>query len=207
MVINYYGKQFFKLQVGDTVLAINPPSKDSSIKAPRFGADIALSTLPHPDYSGVEQMAYGDRNPFTIIGPGEYEVNDALIRGIGTYVTVDDKPFINTVYSIVFDNIHVLFLGSIQKGAFTSEHRQQLPGTPHIIFVPVGGGIAFDEAYKLATELEAKIVIPMDYDNASLKKFLEEAGSENVKPMDKLTIRKKEAEAKEGDIVVLSQPK
>lgn len=207
MVINYYGKQFFKIQVGDTVLAINPPGADSKIKAPRFGADVAFSTLPLPDYNGVEQLAYGDREPFTIIGPGEYEVKGALIRGIGTTTTIEGEPYINTAYSIVFDNIHVLFLGSIGKGAFTTEHRHRLPSSPDILFVPVGSTISFDEAYKLATELEANVVIPMEYDDKSLKKFLEEAGSEKVTPIEKLTIRKKELDEKKGEIVVLTQPK
>jgi hypothetical protein len=41
-------------------------------------------------------------------------------------------------------------------------------------------------------------------DNA-LKKFLKEAGEEAVKPIDKLTIRKKDLEGKEGEVVILSQ--
>jgi hypothetical protein len=37
-----------------------------------------------------------------------------------------------------------------------------------------------------------------------LKKYLKTAGEENVKPLDKLTIKKKDLEGKQGEVVVLS---
>ena len=42
MVISYLGGECFKITQGDLTLAFNPPSKDSSLKASKFGADIAL---------------------------------------------------------------------------------------------------------------------------------------------------------------------
>ena len=49
----------------------------------------------------------------------------------------------------------------------------------------------------------------MDYGKGrtkdALKMFLKEAAEENVEPVDKLTIRKKEIEAKEGDVIVLKE--
>ena len=64
------------------------------------------------------------------------------------------------------------------------------------------------KANKLAVTLEPKIIIPMHYgevgiDNA-LKKFIKEAGEEGVKPIDKLTLKKKDLEGKEGEVVILS---
>ena len=38
----------------------------------------------------------------------------------------------------------------------------------------------------------------------SLKKYLKEAGEDAVKPIDKLTVRRKDLEGKTGDVVVLS---
>ena len=45
MIISYFGGEFVKVQFGETVLAFNPPSKNSKLKTVRFGADIALGTL------------------------------------------------------------------------------------------------------------------------------------------------------------------
>ena len=45
------------------------------------------------------------------------------------------------------------------------------------------------EAQKLAVKLEAKIVIPILYDAKIRKQFLVEAGEEDTKPVEKLTIK------------------
>ena len=66
MIVTYYGKQFFKVQLGDTVLAFNPISKDSKLKAARFGADVVLTSLNHADFNGVESVTYGEKTPFVI---------------------------------------------------------------------------------------------------------------------------------------------
>ena len=80
-----------------------------------------------------------------------------------------------------------------------------------ILFLPIGADGVLDaaKANKMAVALEPKIIIPMHYgdvgsDNA-LKKFLKESGEENVKPVDKLTIKKKDLENKEGEVMILSQ--
>ena len=44
----------------------------------------------------------------------------------------------------------------------------------------------------------------MDYDEKTLKMFLKEGGQDNVKSIDKLTIKSKELAGREGEIIVLS---
>ena len=39
----------------------------------------------------------------------------------------------------------------------------------------------------------------------ALKKYLKEAGEDAVKPIDKLTIKRKDLEGKMGEVVVLSE--
>jgi hypothetical protein len=74
MVITYMGGECFKITQGDLTIALNPPSKDSKLKTSKFGSDIVLSTINHEDMNGVENASFGDREPFAIVGPGEYEV-------------------------------------------------------------------------------------------------------------------------------------
>jgi len=78
MIITYLGKQFFKIQKGDSIIAINPISKESKskIKTSRFGSNIALSTVNHPDYNGFDMVSHGDTMPFEISGPGDYEIKN-----------------------------------------------------------------------------------------------------------------------------------
>ena len=69
MVISYLGGQCFKVSQGDLTLAFNPPSKDSALKASKFGSDIVLVSQNHEDFNGVENASFGDREPFAVWRP------------------------------------------------------------------------------------------------------------------------------------------
>ncbi len=205
MVITYLGKQFFRITQGDMVIAINPIGKDSKAKASRFGAQITLITTNHPDYNGAENTSHGDTAPFVIKGPGDYEVKGIFIKGILSEAVVDGKKYINTIYSLSVDDISICFLGALSSGELSDAAREAID-TPDILFVPVSGSdtLSPSAAYKLAVSLDSKIIIPMDYDAASLKVFLKEGGDEKAVPVDKLTLKRKDLEGKEGDIIVIS---
>jgi len=207
MIITYLGKQFFKIGQGSLTVAFNPISKDSkySEKVSRFGSDIALSTVNHPDYNGFDMVSHGETVPFEVKGPGDYEVKDIFIKGIMTNTEIGGKKYINTIYSLSIENISLCFLGAISDEKLNANVRGQIE-TPDILFVPIGNNdlLGPQEAYKLAVTIEPKIIIPMDYDEKTLKAFLKEAGQEKVEIIDKLTIKAKELIGREGEIVVLS---
>jgi L-ascorbate metabolism protein UlaG (beta-lactamase superfamily) len=81
-----------------------------------------------------------------------------------------------------------------------------------ILFVPIGGDGVLDpaSAYKLAVSIGPKIIIPIHYGEIgskdALKQFLKEAG-ENPTPVPKLTLKKKDLEGKDADVVVLEVEK
>ncbi len=207
MIITYFGKQFFKIQQGDLVIAFNPISKDSksAAKASRFGSAIALSTTNHPDYNGFDMVAHGETVPFEVNGPGDYEIKDIFIKGIMTEATIGGKKYINTIYSMTIDNISLCFLGCLSENKLSASVREQI-GSPDILFVPVGNEelLTPGEAYKIAVSLEPKVIIPMEYDEKSLKVFNKEAGQEKIAPIDKLTVKAKDLMGREGDVIVLS---
>ncbi len=211
MIITYYGKQFFKIQRGDMVLAFNPISKQSksskSGALAHFGADIALVTTNHPDYNGLEQLSHGERSPFAITGPGDYEIKEIFIKGILSPASIDGKKYINTIYTLTVDNISIAFLGALSDGELSKEAREAI-NSPDIIFIPIGGKsgegmLDVRASAKLASSLEPKMIIPMDYDSASLKSFLKETGEEKAEVVDKLTLKQKDLDGKEGEVVVL----
>ena len=207
MIITYLGKQFFKIAQGDLIVAVNPISKDSKgdIKGSKFGSDIALSTTNHPDYNGFDMVSHGDNVPFSVKGPGDYEIKGIFIKGIMTESTLNEKKYINTIYSLSIENISICFLGCMSNNKVSADVRGDI-GSPDILFVPIGNHDLLDpvEAYKLAVSLEPKIIIPMDYDDKTLKAFLKEGGQDKVTPVDKLTIKAKDIIGREGEIVVLS---
>jgi L-ascorbate metabolism protein UlaG (beta-lactamase superfamily) len=102
------------------------------------------------------------------------------------------------------------FLGALSDEKLSPEFMEAIEDID-ILFLPIGDKEVLDatRANKLAVTLEPKIIIPMHYGDVgiegALKKFTKEAGEDNVKPIDKLTIKKKDLDGKEGEIVVLSQ--
>lgn len=211
MVITYLGGEFVKVQFGDTTLAFNPISKDSSLKPAKFGADIALVSLNHPDMNGVDQVSFGEKKAFAITGPGEYEVKGVFIKGHGSESNYDgDKAGekrINTIYTVELEGMTICFLGALNQKELPKEADEAIDNVD-ILFVPIGGEgvLAAADAYKLAASMEPKIIIPVHYGEMggkdALKAFLKEAG-ENPKPETKLTLKKKDLEGKDADVVLL----
>lgn len=185
-------------------MAVNPISKDSKLGDPtRFGADITLITTNHPDTNGRDQTSRGDNNSFVIEGPGEYEIKDVFIKGFLS----EAKDLINTVYLISFEGMKLCFLGSLSNPELKPEVVETFEDID-ILFVPVGGGNVLEPAaaYKLAVSLEPSLIIPMHYEKETLAQFLKEAG-QKVEAVDKLVVKKKDLEGKEGEVVVLKEDK
>jgi L-ascorbate metabolism protein UlaG (beta-lactamase superfamily) len=207
MVITYLGAEFFKVQFGDITLAFNPVSKDSKLKSSRFGADVVLVSTYHEDFNGIDQVTFGDKKPFVVSGPGEYEVKGVFIKGLLSASDYGGSS-INTIYTVSLENMNICFLGALNTPELANDTVEALDEID-ILFVPIGGDGVLEpaKAYKLAVSLEPKIIIPMHYGDMgagkdALKVFLKEAG-ENPAPTAKLTLKKKDLEGKEGDIVVL----
>ena len=208
MTITYHGKQFFKIQLGKLVIAYNPPAKSSDTKSARFGADIAIGSFGHPDFNGFKEVSYGDREPFVIFGPGEYEVEGTFIQGFGVSSEYDKVEGVNAVYEMGLENMNLVFLGSLSKKELPENVLESLEDIG-ILFISVGGPslISPAEAAKLAVKLEPKIIIPMgftDLKDENLKTFLKESGGEDAKAEDKLTIKRKDLDDKAGDIRLLT---
>ena len=210
MIITHFGRQHFKVTVGDLAIAINPVSKEGKGKVAKYGADITLITTNHPDYNGAEQTEHGEKVPFVVRGGGEYEVKDIFIKGFNTVTKLMDgkkeKEYQNTSYVLTVDGIRITFLGALSQ-ALSPEHKEIIDETD-ILFVPVGhDGFLLNpyDAQKLAVSLEPKLVIPMDYDEKSLPIFLKESGAEKIEPVEKLTIKKKDIESKLGEVVLFHE--
>jgi len=212
MIITYLGGQFVKVQFGDTILAFNPISKDSKLKQSKFGADIVLTSVNHEDMNGVEQVTFGDKKPFVITGPGEYEVKGVFIKGFASESNYGGEKRINTIYMVSLEGMNICFLGALNTTELPKEADENIDEVD-VLFVPISGvegdGVLDpSHAYKLAVSMGPKIVIPVNYgdmgDKDALKKFLKEAG-ESPKAEPKLTLKKKDLEGKEAEVVVLER--
>lgn len=219
MIITYLGGECVKVQFGDIVLAFNPPSRESKLKAARFGADVVLVSLAHPDFNGVGTVRHGERQPFEISGPGEYEIKGIAVRGmVSESMFGGEKPTrtetarsggrINTVYTVTLEGMKLVFLGALSSAELPAALKEELVDID-VLFVPIGsdGVLSPSSAERLAVALEPHLIIPIHFegvgDKNALKQFLKEAGEERAEAQEKLTLKKKELEGKEGEIIVL----
>src|SRR3989344_4165413 len=138
---------------------------------------MALFLHRSSDYNGVSQMTYGEREPFVINGPGDYEVKDIFIKGVMSNASLDGKKYINTIYTLSLDGINMVFLGALSDANLSKDAMEAIE-SPDIIFTPIGGKDSLDAktSARLIASLEPKLVIPMNYDEASLRNFLKEMG-------------------------------
>ena len=202
MIITRHAPAFFKLQVGDLVVAINPPTKSSSIKSSRFGADIVLQSIKDSDFNGGEEMNLGGKNPFVISGPGEYEIRDIIIKGFPGQSNYNKLAKINTIYTLAMDSMKLCFLGFESSKNLSNEAKAGL-NEIDILLVGFGqGNLSASEAYKLAVSLEPGIIIPIFQNDSDLKSFLKEGGS-SAGAEEKLTLKRKDLEGKEGEVMLV----
>ena len=209
MVITYHDGECVKISQGELTLVFNPPAKESDIKVAKFGADIALVSFAHEDFNGIDTASLGDKKPFVISGPGEYDVKGVTVRGFGSPAEYDKEKSVNTIYEVLLEGFTLCFLGTMSAEELPLEAKQDIADDIDVLFLPIGGEGVLDyaSAYKLAVKLGPKLIVPIHYgaigQKDALKLFLKEAGAEDVKPIDRLTIKKKDVEGKEAEIVVL----
>ncbi|MBI2021173.1 MBL fold metallo-hydrolase [Candidatus Giovannonibacteria bacterium] len=217
MVITYYGLSCFKIQSGETVIAIDPFEKESGLTPPRFGVDAVLVTHDHKNHNNADALSpKNGEHLFKITGPGEYEFGGIIVRGIQTFH--DSKrgkiKGKNTIYLIEWEGMKLAHMGDYGEPELRSEIQEAL-GTPDILFIPVGGGDTIDEehAAKIINQIEPRIIIPMHYKIPGIKMkldgieaFMKEMGEKST-PEDKFTIKKNALPAAEqSKIVILSTP-
>lgn len=212
MVITHHGGQCFKVTLGDLTLVFDPIAKGASLPSVRFGADIALVSRNHPDMNGVDEVTYGDKVPFAIEGPGEYERQGVVIQGFlskSMYaLEKGQEDAVNTIYSVELEDMTLVHLGALADTELSKEAREGI-GEIDVLFVPVGGNgvLSAAKAHELAVSLEPKIIIPMHWSGMgeakSLETFLKDSGNGSEK-IDKLTLKKKDLIGRDGSILVLT---
>ena len=174
MVIIYHGGEMVKIQQGDLAVALRP--------------------------DGSDEIRIGGKNPFVINGPGEYEVSNVFIQGFGAPGRANE---INTIYLLSLDGLRLVHWGTLDEDKIPEAAAGI--GEADILFVPLDGATLSPAAvYRLALTFQPKLIIPLAESEAILGKFLKEAGAEDVKPIDKLALKKKDVLEKEGEVVVLS---
>lgn len=212
MIITHHGGQCFKVTFGDLTVVFDPIAKGGTLPPVRFGADIALVSRNHPNMNGAEEVAYGEKDPFVIAGPGEYERQGVIIQGFlsrSAYgLAKDQTEAVNTIYTVELEDMTLVHLGALADKELSKEARESIDEID-VLFVPIGseGVLTPAAAHELVVSLEPKIVVPMHWDGIgepkSLEAFLKASGN-NGEKVDKLTLKKKDLAGRDGSILVIT---
>ncbi len=213
MEIIYLGHSSFKLRSRSATVICDPfNSEKVGLKFPKTTADVVTVSHDHDDHNFLSAIT---ENPLVISGPGEYEVKGVKIIGVSSYhdSNAGQEKGKNTIYEFKIDGITIVHLGDI--GHILEEKQIELISEMDILMIPVGGvyTITSQQAAKLASMLEPKMIIPMHYNVPGLNQqifgsltgvdqFIKEMGKQPVKPLPKLTITRDKL-PQEQTIVVL----
>ncbi|PIR05535.1 lactamase [Candidatus Kuenenbacteria bacterium CG11_big_fil_rev_8_21_14_0_20_37_9] len=218
MYIQWHGQSCFRIQAKNddatTTLITDPYTNDYGLKLPHLSADILTISHEHKDHSNIKAVNGTQKRatPFLINGPGEYEISDVFIYGIPSWHDNNEgkERGKNIIYVISMEKINIAHLGDLGQTELTDKQLEMMNNID-ILLIPVGGKytINAEEAAKIISRIEPRIVIPMHYKIAGLKldidgidKFIKEMGGK-AEEMDKLKIAKKDLPQEETKLVIL----
>jgi len=159
--------------------------------------DPKLSTVGLKDVTAKDAITVVTQNEFAVESdnvvidqPGEYEVRNITVIGIGAKRLIDhDDSLQATMYKMVFDGITFAIVGHVAT-PLTEEQLETL-GVVDVAIVPVGGsGYTLDarQAVEVVRQLDPKVVIPTHYADSAisyqvpqmeLEPFIKELGGEH----------------------------
>lgn len=191
MDITWFGRRCFSIRSRELGVITDPyeqvhgkVTRAPYVKAVTWsGPATGPMSLFSAEGQGAEQEEQGWR---AIRGPGEYEIAEVMITGVGTaYKTGEAENGAvstgrNTVYAIEMDGIVVCHLGDLQK-PLESGQVERL-GDVGVMVVPIGSVESVKASVETARLVEPKVVVPMDYpgpeatDSEALTRFLKEMG-------------------------------
>ncbi|MEA3293254.1 MAG: MBL fold metallo-hydrolase [Patescibacteria group bacterium] len=220
MHINWKGESCFQIIISrqrdeQISIIINPFSLKAS-NLPHLRVDILLLTQDNHRNNEMKTSIKG--NPFLITTPGEYEIKDVFIQGISVVPfkssqEISEKPnemenMSNgiIVYTIGAEGLRLCHLGEFKQKELTINQISKI-GDIDVLMVPIGGvsTISAEEATKIVSQIEPRIVIPMFYEKTdSLNEFLKTMGQKSVEAIDKFSIKKKNLSSDGTKVVVLN---
>jgi L-ascorbate metabolism protein UlaG (beta-lactamase superfamily) len=200
--IVWLGHSCFRVRAREATIVTDPYNKRLGHDFGKPRADIVTASRPGDLYSFVEAVR---GEPKVLSGPGEYEVNDVFITGVGTF---DKKRVKNTVYVFELEGMVICHLGTL--GHIPNAEQLEQLSNIDVLLIPVGGSntINATEASEVISTIEPHIVIPMHYkvgnidaDLDGVEAFTKEMGLTDLSPQDKLNL--KPSDLPEGTKVVI----
>jgi L-ascorbate metabolism protein UlaG (beta-lactamase superfamily) len=183
MEITWFGHACFRLTERGMATVVTDPfdSKEIGYEPLKLKADILTVSQDTPGHNQIHAVK-GD--PYTITGPGEFEIGGVFITGVQTngHTKKETDPR-NTLFVFDYNNITVAHLGNINR--VPAQAEIEALGNVKIALVPVGGSFTSEKLSEVISLLEPNIIIPMMYQTPAatsklkpLREFLKTMGIE-----------------------------
>ncbi len=192
MEITWLGHSCIKIQSRGITLITDPYPASIGISMGKPNANIVTVSNEDTNHSYVNGIT---GNPKVLSGPGEYEIENYYISGLGTdRYEFEGDTRINTVFSYRVEGITLCHLGDIGKPLLPRDIERLRQSD--ILFVPVGGGCVAESSQiaQMARTISPRLVIPLHYqmdkikvELSPLEDFLKAFEVNDPTPQNKLT--------------------
>ncbi len=167
MEITWFGHACFRLTERGLATVVTDPfnSPEIGYEPLKLKADILTVSQDTPGHNHIDSVK---GNPYTITGPGEFEIGGVFITGVQTngHTKKETDPR-NTLFVFDYNNITVAHLGNITK--VPAQAEIEALGNVKIALVPIGGSFADEKLTEVISLLEPNIIIPMMYQTPAAK--------------------------------------
>ncbi len=229
MVIKRLDRACFKINAknphGEDSLIITEPCSLAGKLKKSLVNSAHIITFSHPCEQLKELIKNDAKNqskyPFIIKSPGEYEINNVFIFGLpywppsqknkGSQEQEKNKnlPERNIIYMFKAEGITLTHLGQLKQKELNSQQLEYIENTD-ILLIPLYSqeqqGITPKLAANIVSQIEPRIIIPMQYEDNNKSKliqnFVKEMGN-SKEELDKLKITKKDLPQEETKLIIL----
>lgn len=165
MDIEYKGGNGVVLTAKKTTVVVDPKLSVVGLKDRAVKDQVELAT--------EARFAVSDSDARLVIeGPGDYEIGDFSIHGVGAtrHIDTEGSEKLSTIYRVETGEVRLAILGNIAP-KLTEEQLEEI-GVVDLLVIPVGGnGYTLDatSAAALVRQIDPKGVIPVHYADDALK--------------------------------------
>src|SRR3990167_411335 len=171
MTITWAGHYTVKIYNSNSTIVINPYSPNIGLPPFRSKADFVFMTNPSDSTMSHTSGIQGDY--ILVDSPGECSFDNITTYGIGWFKDGTNQE--QTIFRIIFDNITVLYLGSLNRKLKQEELQNIEQADTDILIVPIGGSTSIDTntAIDLISTIEPNVVIPINFSIPKLNQQVE----------------------------------
>ncbi len=166
MEISWLGKFAVRIQVGQTAVVTDPYYAEDGAAMPETSAEIVTMSLDHPRHSNANGVK---GNPRVLRGPGEYEIANFYISGMGTAHGAPDRDAaddarrqVNTVYMMRAEGLRVCHAGAAVP-ALSSRQLDELNNCDVLVVDAGVDGGAAKRVARLVNQIGPRIVVPVGW--------------------------------------------